>query len=103
MSSGCETTLSRASHKSMKTPKANLNRKLEHEFNKSLLNSEKRRLKSFNEYKNISSSSSSAASSDGEDETHIESMLKRSKNHLENIEALKRRRELLRPEDYVSH
>lgn len=71
------------------------------EFNKPLANAERRRQKSGIDYKTISSSSS-AASSDGESDSHIDLVLKRSRDHLENIQALKNRRDFLRPEDYVS-
>lgn len=101
LSSGAETTMSRASYKSLKTPKVNLNRKLEMEFNKALASAERRRQKSGNDYKTISSSSS-AASSDAENDSHIDLVLTRSRDHLENIQALKKRRDFLRPEDYVS-
>lgn len=101
MSSGAETTMSRASYKSLKAPKANLNRKLEFEFGKAPASAERRRQKSSNDYKTISSSSS-AASSDAENDSHIDLVLKRSRDHLENIQALKNRRDFLRPEDYVS-
>lgn len=93
--------MSRASYKSLKTPKANFNRKLELEFNKALASAERRRLKVNNDYKTISSSSS-AASSDAENDSHIDLVLSRSRDHLENIQALKNRRDFLRPEDYVS-
>lgn len=92
---GGETTLSRLSHKSSKSNKSAFGRKLETDFNKST-NSERRRLKS-NE-KNICSSSSC---SDSENDTEIEVVLNKSRHHLENTEALKIRRHLLRPEDYV--
>lgn len=104
LSSGAETTLSRLSHKSVKTPKANLSRKLENEFNKMLLNGERRRIKSANEYRILSTSSSSSdGGSDAEDELRIDSILKQSRTHLETIEAIKNRREFLRSEDYVSN
>lgn len=100
LSSGAETIFSRASYKSSKASKNQFNRKLEMEFNKTLLQAERRRLKS-NEYKTISTSSS-AASSDAENETHMELVLNRSRNHLENIQALRNRRDFLRADDYVS-
>lgn len=96
-SSGAETTLSRASYKSLKSNKNNFGRKLEMEFNKNLC-VERRRLKS-NE-KNLSSSSS--ANSDAENDAEIDVVLNQSRLQLENTEALKIRRHLLRAEDYVS-
>lgn len=97
-SSGAETTLSRTSYKSLKNGGKNaFGRKLENEFNKNV-NGERRRLKS-NE-KILSSSSS--ANSDAEDDSEIDVVLKQSRLQLENTEALKIRRHLLRPEDYVS-
>lgn len=69
-----------------------------------LLSGERRRIKSANEYRmNSSPSSSSEDSSDSEDELRIESILKQSRTHLENIAAIKNRREFLRSEDYVSY
>lgn len=92
--------LSRTSHKSQKTPKSNISRKLEMEFSKAFFGTERRRIKS-NEAKEISSSSS-AASSDSEDDSHIDIMLNQSRRDLENTQALKIRRHLLHSEDYVS-
>lgn len=100
LSSGTETVLSRTSHKSQKTPKVNISRKLEMEFNKSFFGNERRRIKS-NEQKEISSSSS-AASSDAENDSHIDIVLNQSRRDLENTQALKIRRHLLHSEDYVS-
>lgn len=94
---GSETILSRASYKSQKTPKATISRKLEIEFNKTLFNTERRRIKS-----NGQISSSSAASSDAENESHIDIILNQSQRDLENTQALKMRRHLLHSEDYVS-
>lgn len=101
LSNGTDTMLSRTSHKSQKTPKANISRKLEMEFSKTLFGNERRRMKS-NESKEILSSSSSAASSDAEDDTHIDIVLNQSRRDLENTQALKIRRHLLHSEDYVS-
>lgn len=99
MSSGGETALSRASYKSLKSSKA-IYRKLEMEFSKMQPGSERRRLKS-NDYKHISTSSS-AASSDAENDSQIDSVLQQSRHQLEHTEALKVRRHLLLPADYVS-
>ena len=99
LSNGTDTVLSRTSHKSQKTPKANISRKLEMEFSKAFFGTERRRIKS-NE-KEISSSSS-AASSDAEDDSHIDIVLNQSRRDLENTQALKIRRHLLHSEDYVS-
>lgn len=93
---GGETTLSRHSHKSSKSNKSAFGRKLESDFGKSG-SADRRRLKSND--KNISSSSSC---SDSDNETEIEVTLHKSRQHLENTEALKIRRHLLRNEDYVS-
>lgn len=46
-------------------------------------------------------SSSSSDSSDFEDETELNGLLTQSRNRLENTNALRIRRHLLRPEDYV--
>lgn len=70
------------------------------EFNKSFFGNERRRIKS-NEQKEISSSSS-AASSDAENDSHIDIVLNQSRRDLENTQALKIRRHLLHSEDYVS-
>lgn len=70
------------------------------EFNRALFGGERRRVKS-NEQKEISSSSS-AASSDAENDSHIDTVINQSRRHLENTQALKIRRHLLRSEDYVS-
>lgn len=70
------------------------------EFNKALFGNERRRIKS-NEQKEISSSSS-AASSDAENDSHIDIVLNQSRRDLENTQALKIRRHLLHSEDYVS-
>lgn len=98
LSTGTDTVLSRTSHKSQKTPKANISRKLEIEFNKAFFG-ERRRNKSND--KDISSSSS-AASSDAENDSHIDIVLNQSRRDLENTQALKIRRHLLHSEDYVS-
>ena len=45
--------------------------------------------------------SSSSSSSEAEDETELLELLSQSKNRLENTDALRIRRHLLRPEDYV--
>ncbi|XP_031626681.1 uncharacterized protein LOC116342976 [Contarinia nasturtii] len=100
LSNGTDTMQSRTSHKSQKTPKANISRKLEMEFSKAFFGNERRRMKS-NESKEILSSSSSAASSDAEDETHIDIVLNQSRRDLENTQALKIRRHLLHSEDYT--
>lgn len=102
MSSGAETILSRASYKSLKTPKiSGISRKLEMEFNKMLSSGERRRIKS-SEHNNMTSSSSSAASSDVEDEMPIDKILHQSRKDLENTQALKIRRHLLHSDDFVS-
>lgn len=49
-------------------------------------------------FKNFSSSSTS---SDSEDDIEVQNLLGQSRNRLENTEALRIRRHLLRPEDYV--
>lgn len=104
LSSGADTILSRSSYKSQKTPKSNsISRKLELEFNKAFFgSSERRRNKSIDQKEITSSTSSSAAGSDTEDESHIDIMLKQSRRDLENTQALKIRRHLLHAEDYVS-
>lgn len=81
-----------------------LNRKLEIDFINSLDKQKydepfmRRRIRS-NE-KSLTSSSSSG-SSDLEDETELNGLLAQSRNRLENTNALRIRRHLLRPEDYV--
>lgn len=95
---GGETTQSRTSHRSVKSNKSALGRKLEPEFNKSN-NAERRRMKSND--KIISSSSSSC--SESENDTEIDIVLNKNRHHLEDTEALKIRRQLLRPEDFVSN
>lgn len=90
--------LLRTSHKLQKTPKTNISRKLEMEFNKAFFGNGIRRIKT-NESKDISSSSSEA-SSDAEDDIDI--VLNQSRRDLENTQALKIRRHLLHSEDYVS-
>lgn len=70
------------------------------EFSKAFFGSERRRIKS-NDQKEITSSSS-AASSDAENDTHLDIVLNQSRRDLENTQALKIRRHLLHSEDYVS-
>lgn len=70
------------------------------EFSKAFFGSERRRMKS-NDQKEITSSSS-AASSDAEHDTHLDIVLNQSRRDLENTQALKIRRHLLHSEDYVS-
>lgn len=73
------------------------------EFNKAFFGSgERRRNKSIDQKEITSSTSSSAADSDTEDESHIDIVLKQSRRDLENTQALKIRRHLLHSEDYVS-
>lgn len=98
LSNSTDTMLLRTSHKLQKTPKTNISRKLEMEFNKAFFGNGIRRIKT-NESKEISSSSSEA-SSDAEDDIDI--VLNQSRRDLENTQALKIRRHLLHSEDYVS-
>lgn len=102
MSSGAETNLSRASYKSLKTPKIGINRKLEMEFIKMTSSSERRRIKSDHSKMTSSSSSVSSDASDVEDETHIDRILIQSRKDLENTQALQIRRHLLHSGDFVS-
>lgn len=95
---GNETILSRASYKSQKTPKAMISRKLENDFTKALLSAERRRNKP-----NGQISSSSAASSDAENDSDLDIILNQSQRDFENTQALKIRRHLLHSEDYVSN
>lgn len=77
---GGETTLSRLSHKSSKSNKSGFGRVKSNDRNISL----------------------SSSCSESENDTEIEVVLHKSRHNLENTEALKIRRNLLRPEDYVS-
>lgn len=99
-SSGTETIMSRGSYKSQKTPKPSISRKLEMEFAKAFFGSDRRRLKSTEQKEIISSSS--AASSDAENDSHINTVFEQSRRDLENTQALRIRRHLLHSEDYVS-
>lgn len=67
------------------------------EFSKAYFSTERRRIDG-----NGNISSSSAASSDAEHETHFDIILNQSQRDLENTQALKVRRHLLHSEDYVS-
>lgn len=76
-----------------------ISRKLENEFtNKAFLSAERNRSQP-----NGQISSSSAASSDAENDSAFDIILNQSQRNLENIQALKVRRHLLRSEDYVSN